>query len=260
MKTKRNLSLALIFLMTIFSFTLPYKVNATENDFGNWDTIYLNVPVTEKFKFSTEVGWRFQDDLPNNFLVRPSIGYEFLDGLTGWFGYGYFDYDSLGNILENRMWQQIQYSKELPKLWNTWLTTRFRLEERWFTETDIDDFSMRGRYLLRLMYPLTQSKKWFFVLSDDVLFNFNDALGGIESDGYSQNRFFTGLNFKPTENLSLEVGYQLQHLNFPKRLLTFFGPIHFPDFLNHGVVVNLYLQVPQLFGKKGPAKFYLPPL
>ena len=229
------------------------KTYAVENDFGSWNTIYLNTPITDKLKANVEIGGKFNDDLPNSFVVRPAVGWELLDGLTLWQGYAYYDSGSLGDagaagafLDENRIWQQVQYSKEFSKLL---FTTRARLEERFFRETDSDDFSFRGRFLARLMYPLGQSTKWFLLASDDIFFNFNDALFGLESDGYSQNRALFGLHYRLNDNAAIEAGYQLLHVNFPSVI---------GDVLNHGVVVNVFLQTPQI---KGTSKgFTLPPL
>lgn len=245
----------LTFITAILFFTTCIQTSAVENDFGSWNTIYLTTPITEKFKVNLESGFRYlEGDSSNNTIVRPSLGYELKKGLGLWLGYGYFDYDRLGDFLENRIWQQIQYDKEFSKLL---LTTRFRLEERFFTETDIDDFSFGGRYLLRLMFPLKKiNKKLSFVLSNEIFFNFNDAVLEILSDGYNQNRAFVGLNYKLNDHVMLEAGYQLQHLNLPS---DFFG-FKIPDRLNHGVLVNLFISTPSLTGKVLPKHFTMPPL
>ncbi len=86
------------------------------------------------------------------------------------------------------------------------------------------------------MYPLGNKKKWLLVISNELFLNLNSHFKGPQAR-IDQNKFFTGINKKISDNINLEGGYQLQYINQK-------GPQ--ADKLNHIVLFNLYIPLPQL--------------
>ena len=74
------------------------------------------------------------------------------------------------------------------------------------------------------------TKNWYFSS------NLNSHFSGPQT-GIDQNRIFVGINRKLNENISIEGGYQLQHLHKKGSL---------PDGLNHFILVNLNVNLPQI--------------
>ena len=95
---------------------------------------------------------------------------------------------------------------------------RLRLEQRWIGEMGKDasgeDYELkdwrsenRVRYMLRTDIPLTDDKKTYIVLWDEVFFNFG---GNVVGNHFDQNRAFLGLGRKLNDTTRLEVGYMEQ--------------------------------------------------
>ena len=246
------------FLTVLLSLTLesPSFAEIIKNDFGYWNKANINVPISDRFKFNLDTQYKYQNPhLNNSFVLRPSVGVDLFKGLSFWNGYAYYNYGEGSKVFENRIWQQIQYETEFSKV-N--LVTRFRLEERFFQNLGNDDVGVRGRYLLRSMFPFSKKKLWFFVLSDEILFNFNNSAYGVANNGYEGNRLFVGLNHKFNNYLSAELGYQLEHYN--PGALKFFGlSLDPPQYLNHGVLFNAYLTTPQIFNRNKKPLTIQPP-
>ena len=251
-----------VFFLTIclllFS-AIPSFAEIVKNDFGYWNKANINIPISNRFKFNLDTQYKYQrqdDGFGNSFVLRPSIGIDLFKGLSFWNGYAYYNYGEGSSVFENRIWQQIQYEKEFSKV-N--LVTRFRLEERFFEKIGSDDVGVRGRYLLRSMFPFSKKRNWFLVLSDEILFNFNNSAYGVANNGYEGNRLFVGLNHKFNEYLSAELGYQLEHYNPGDLTVLGFGTFDPPQYLNHGVLFNAYLTTPQLFNKNKKTLTTQPP-
>ena len=227
---------SLIVLVLVFpkaSFADPYLID----DLGLWSPVYIKLPVNEKIKLNFEANPRIQENIThiNQLLIRPSIGYQLTKNLSVWQGYCWVTNYIPRFIREERIWQQLLHEKEFSKFS---LTNRFRLEERLIQ--DVEGVSLRGRYLLKTLFPITKNKHWSFVLSDELFVNLDAHHDGPQV-GIDQNRFFIGVNRKLSENVSIEGGYQMQYVNFLSPYI---------DRLNHIVLVNLYINLPQLMKNK----------
>ena len=147
-------------------------------------------------------------------LIRPGINYTISPTLSVSAGYGYVktypygEFPSLHEFDEHRIWEQAVYKMNLFGLeWQH----RVRLEQRWIEEqakVSGETINWRGenriRYMLRTSIPLTQDKKTYLSLWDEVFFNFG---GNVKKNNFDQNRAFIGIGHKLTR---LEVGFMEQ--------------------------------------------------
>ena len=229
-KVKKYLLLTLVLIS--FNY-LPCK--AVENDLGLWTPTWITLPINKKVSSLLEISPRSQDNVTqfNQLFIRPALIYHLNDKLSLWQGYSW---DPLFHPFKNeqRVWQQIQLNENFKKYS---LESRFRLEER-FIE-DVSGSPVRGRYRLGAWIPLDKDKIWKFVLWDEVWFNFNSRQNGPQA-GYDRNWLFAGINKKFSKAVTLEGGYMFQYVNNQSSK---------QDLLNHVILVNLYITLPQLMKK-----------
>lgn len=104
------------------------------------------------------------------------------------------------------------------------------MEERFISQTG-DNCSLRGRYFIRLVYPL---RKGFYLLGSEELFvNFN-TIGNGPVSGIDQNRFFAGIGKQINRNLRTEIGYQQQYVNRRDDL---------DDKANHALITQMFISL-----------------
>ena len=155
-------------------------------------------------------------------LLRPGLNYTISPSLTVSAGWAYVethpygDYPVAHDFPEHRAWEQAVYTvKALGLEWQH----RLRLEQRWIGEMQRQgggDYSLQNwryenriRYMLRTSIPLTQDKKTYVALWDEVFWNFGT---NVSRNYFDQNRFFIGIGRKLTETTRLEVGFMEQTL------------------------------------------------
>jgi hypothetical protein len=148
-------------------------------------------------------------------LVRPGINYRWSDQLSASVGwafvrtYPYGDLPVAEAFDEHRIWEQVLFK-------HTWLDLewqhRLRLEQRWIEENSGTNWrgENRIRYLLRTTIPVTQDKKVYVVLWDELFFNFG---GNVDANEFDQNRAFIGIGWKLSDSLRLEAGFMEQTLH-----------------------------------------------
>ena len=231
----KKLLIVSIFVSALLFFIDSAKTLADpylEDDLGLWAPVYIKMPLTEKIKSNLEINPRIQENVThiNQLLVRPSLGYQLTKDLSVWQGYGWVTNYIPRFVREQRIWQQILHEKNFSKFV---LTNRFRFEERLIQ--DVEGVSLRGRYLLRTLYPVSKNKLWSLVLSDELFVNLNAHHDGPQV-GVDQNRLFVGVNKKINKNINIEGGYQLQYINSLSPHI---------DKLNHIILISLYVTLPQ---------------
>jgi len=152
-------------------------------------------------------------------LIRPGINYTINPNLSvsaGWafvktYPYGELPVDH--EFDEHRAWQQLSWKMSFFGLeWQH----RFRLEQRWIEElarsgsewsTENWRLENRFRYMLRTTLPLTQDKRTYLAIWDEVFLNFG---GNINKNHFDQNRAFVGIGRKLSPHTRLELGYMEQ--------------------------------------------------
>ena len=65
-------------------------------------------------------------------------------------------------------------------------------------------YENRIRYMLRATIPLSEDKKTYLAVSDEVMVNFASNVSG---NFFDQNRAFIGIGHKISEHTRMEVGY-----------------------------------------------------
>ena len=221
--------LTVIILLISFS---DCSCKAVENDLGLWTPVWITLPINEKISGQLEISPRLQDNVTklNQLFIRPSLTYNLNKFLSFTQGYSWNPgFDPFSN--RSRIWEQIQLSNNFSKLR---FENRFRLEER-FIE-NISGVPVRGRYRIGAWDPIDKEKKWTCVTWDEIFVNFNSRPEGPQG-GFDRNWLFAGINKKISENVNLEGGYMFQYVNnrSPRQ-----------DLLNHVILVNLYITLPQL--------------
>lgn len=203
----RFLSLLFVSVCLLTVWISPARSDV-EEDVQLWTPVYLNVPITEKFKGNLEIHPRFDNNVTEalQVIVRPSLGYQVNKNLSLWQGVAWIP-NFHPSSTEYRVWQQAFLENSFSKV-N--LSNRLRLEER-FLE-DVGGVSLRGRYRLQGTFPLGKRKRWALVASDEVFVALNSLSGGPRS-GFDQNRLYAGLSRQLNEQLRVEGGYLLQYIN-----------------------------------------------
>ena len=205
---------------------------AVENALGLWTPVFITLPINKKVSSQLEINPRSQDNVTRfeQLFIRPSITYSLNKHWSLTQGYSW---NPIFHPFRNnqRIWEQVQLSNDFSKLR---LENRFRLEER-FLE-GVSGSPIRGRYRLGAWIPLDKEKKWTFATWSEIFVNFNSRPHGPQG-GFDRNWLFAGINKKISENINLEGGYMFQYINnrSPKQ-----------DLLNHVILVNLYVTLPQL--------------
>ncbi len=217
------------FFTSQFAYADPYL----EDDFGIWSPVYIRLPINKKFRTELEVNPRIEENLTriHQLITRPSLGYQLTDNLSIWSAYAWTLHYVPRFVREQRIWQQILYEKSFQKID---FISRLRFEERFIQ--NVDDVSLRTRYLLKGIYPVGRTKTWGIVLSNELFVNLFSHFDGPQG-GIDQNRFFIGLSRKISNNVRMESGYQLQYINDPAPTI---------DKLNHLIMFNFYVALPRL--------------
>lgn len=169
--------------------------------------------------------WSWQNEIDERRSIRPDHQRQFImhsyanfspnsktDIATGITGSWVTNTKNL-TVPEVRFFQSV--TSNIATVGNIDLHFRFRLEERFFHNTDAEKinltdgyhFKFRTRYRIQFQRNIDQQKKWSVRLSDEIMYH-------TDSDDlwkFDQNRIYAGVERKLTMQLSLEVGYLLIH-------------------------------------------------
>ncbi len=144
-------------------------------------------------------------------IIRPGLGYALTDRITLWAGYAWVPTDAVRRepFDEHRVWQQLTLNFPTEGFTLQW---RNRLEQR-FIE-DASETGWRLRELLKVTVPVTEDKRLFVSLWDELFFDLNDTAWG-QRAGFRQNRAFAGLGWFADEAraISFEAGYVNQWID-----------------------------------------------
>ncbi len=186
----------LLFLVSINS----YAQENPEKELGVWYMYNGSHKVSDKFSLKTMAHFRFfevGDDM-QQFIGRLGGNYQFNKTVSATIGYAFLNTDDLdsynvdgGDDNEHRIYEDLNVKHKLS---NLGIAHRLRAEQRFF-ESRTGHFI---RYQLGLSYPL--SKKWSTYLYDEIFFDF-------DGQSYNQNWFGTGLKYKLSDVVKLQVGY-----------------------------------------------------
>ena len=204
-----------------------------KNDLGLWTAVNISLPIKGKFESRFQISPRWLDNATdfNQFILHGLLGYRFNKHVSFFQGHAWSTLYIPNFRREQRPYQELTISHNVRKLS---FDHRFRFEERFIQ--DIEGISLRARYRIKGTYPLDKKEKWSLVLFDELFVNLNSHFGGPRA-GIDHNRIYAGVNHKFNENISTELGYQLQHVHRP-------GPA--VENLNHFVFFYLNFFLPPI--------------
>lgn len=105
------------------------------------------------------------------------------------------------NLKEHRIFQQFILQN---KVWELAFEHRYRLEQRFLSNKDLDDnrTEHRARYRLQITLPLTNT--FFINLYNEIFLNLQDNV-------FNQNRMYAAFGTHVTNNLNIQLGYLKNH-------------------------------------------------
>ncbi len=198
-----------------FCFLISYSKHAQDNNIQTWVDYTTNNWINKDWLYYGDYGIRgaLSVDEWTQYVVNPAFLLRRDDKLTYHGGMNLFftTNKSVSNTFEARPWQGVRYI--WPRLDKLYFDHYFRLEERfvWQTEVSGFDFSLRGRYRLRLrtldfLLPLIPTKFTSFV-SVEIFMDLTDQ---IVENYIGRNRFTLGIGNHVMKDLLIELHYLLQ--------------------------------------------------
>jgi len=195
---------------------------------GNWGFISRDNPTLKKWKWWAEGQGRFGDNASHfsQSLIRPGLGYQLTDTTSIWAGYAWAPTTQPFTRIpvdEQRVWQQVLWRDKFS--FGT-VQSRSRLEERMIPQLG-NDVGMRFRQLMKLSIPLSFAPGFSYVIQDEIFvaLNTNDW---VTRRGMDNNRFFTGIGYAITKEITGEIGY-MNHYIWRRG----------PNLMDHIISVNL---------------------
>ncbi len=227
----RHLASRVAIVLAIVSAPTPALRAQVDHDFGVWTMLLARGSFDSVSPALGDVRWwldiqpRFTESA-DQFLVRPGLGYQLTDNLSGWLGYAWVRtwLPQSTRVDEHLVWQQLLWT---PRTEAFRFVVRPRLEQR-FVETG-SDTGWRLRQFVGASYPLPGEPRLALAAYDEIFFSLNDTDWGAQS-GVSQNRLFAGLTWQLSEEATIGAGYLNLFLN---RRTT--------DRMNHLISINLFL-------------------
>lgn len=217
------------FLHSQFVLADPY----INDDLGLWINNNIHLPITKKVQGRFQISPRLSSNITDfsQFIFHSVLGYKLNKNLSVWQGYAWNTTYIPRFRREQRIYQEAILQNKFSKF-N--LENRVRLDERFIQNAG--SISFRPRYRLKAELPVGKNKLWSFVIFDELFLNLTSSRGGPKS-GIDQNRIYAGLHRKISDNVSVEGGYQLQHVNSNSPKI---------DNFNHFVLFNFNVTLPQL--------------
>ena len=174
---------------------------------GNWGFLNRDNPTLKKLKWWAEGQGRFGDNASHfsQSLLRPGLGYQLNDTPVSWRVMpGLLPRAPFTRIPvdEQRVWQQVLWRDKFS--FGT-VQSRSRLEERMIPQLG-NDVGLRYRQLMKLSVPFSFAPGFSYVIQDEIFvaLNTNDW---VTRRGMDNNRFFTGIGYAITKEITGEIGY-----------------------------------------------------
>lgn len=179
---------------------------------GNFGFVNPENPSAKKILWWLEGQGRFGDNASHfsQALLRPGLGYQINEKTSIWAGYAWAPTDRpfvSRPVDEQRVWQQLLWRDKFS--FGT-VQSRSRLEERMIPQLG-DDVGLRYRQLVKLAVPLSFAPGFSYIVQDEVFvaLNTNDW---VTRRGMDNNRFFTGVGYAFTKNVTGEIGYMNHYI------------------------------------------------
>ena len=223
-KPKYGILLFVLFcVITVPRVVAQNKKVATNNDL--WFTLHGDHKINNKFGIESELHFRRTDwgAQSQQFLFRPSVYYGINDFLSVYLGYTHIQTYPYGDqpiafqTPENNALIQSVVKQSISKF-N--ISHRYRYESRWIGNVSllngkeqVDGYTHRNRFRYRVTvsYPI-QDTKFSIKSFDEIWLNFGN---NVANNGFDQNWFYLGVDYKILKFAQLGVGYMHQHINKP---------------------------------------------
>jgi hypothetical protein len=211
---------------------LSGPARAVQNDPGYWLIFSTSdafgsdeKPSRWHYAFDAQARYFDAGSGANQYLLRPSVGYELRGSLKAWFGFGRFRArNAAGGVTdENRWWQQLDWT---AGQWDSGkLTMRARLEQRWLSNGN--DTGVVLRMMAKYTRPIGAGNT-NLIVALEPFWDLKDTDWGGRSR-LSQNRISVALGWRASDRISFEAGYMNQY----------FWPTGGPNVSNHLAVFNM---------------------
>jgi len=217
------LIVVMLSLITVPEVMGQNKKVVTNNDL--WITLHGDHKINDKFGIDSELHFRRTDwgVQSQQFLFRPSVYYGINDFLSAYLGYTHIQTYPYGDqpiafqTPENNAWIQLVVKQAISKFS---ISHRYRYESRWIGNVSllngkeqVDNYTHRNRFRYRVTvsYPI-QDTKFSIKTFDEIWLNFGN---NVANNGFDQNWFYLGIDYKVLKFAQLGVGYMHQHINKP---------------------------------------------
>lgn len=206
----------LLAVFTLISITAQAQENG-EDQLGSWHMYFGTNQIAEKWSIHSEAQLRYYEQAKNfnQLLLRTGLNYHINPNVIATAGYAYIKTDptffeaalidldgqASDNISENRIFEQFILKN---KVWELLFEHRYRLEQRFITDSDLNTKSTqhRARYRLQMTVPLTDI--FFLNFYDEIFIN-------LQNEAFDQNRLYAAVGINVTNNLSVQAGYLKNH-------------------------------------------------
>ncbi|MEP3051115.1 MAG: DUF2490 domain-containing protein [Erythrobacter sp.] len=176
---------------------------AQEQDFNIWLTQVASIEAEEDVTIRLEAQERFFEDASRlgQLLLRPAIGYQISEDVSVFAGYAYVFTNPEGpaESNEHRIFQELNL--RIINLDDLTISSRNRLEQRFFEE--VDGTGWRYRNQIQVRAPINQNNS--LIVYTEPFIELND--GGPQSGGVALWRNFVGVSIPLSEQFSLTPGY-----------------------------------------------------
>lgn len=213
-----SLKATLLIILFIWSFQ---PTHAQEHVFGGWAGWFNNIRLNESWGINNDVQFRTGKDWSTNslLLIRPGVNYFVNPQHTASLGYAAVLLtsrvpDGTSSWSENRIWQQYIITSNILKIP---VQNRFRLEQRFLNQSTNLTFAQRARYFIRGIIPLRRpvngplDRGMFASLQNELFFNIQNK-AALNGNLFDQNRFYTSLGYRFSNQYDIELGYMNQFL------------------------------------------------
>lgn len=245
-----------ITILLIITISNVQAQNTRSNDHNTigWYNYFGTIKLDSKYSIHTEYQWR-RDALINKWqqsLLRTGINYQIHSNVQLRVGYAWIETFAYGDIpinglgrdfTEHRVYQMLTVT---DKIGFFDLSHRFMLEQRWVgryssvsvTEEDEFPFLNRGRYMVRLQFPLRggeiKDKTPYVAIFDEIMIGFGK---NVAENIFDQNRIGVLLGYRLSPKVRLEAGYISQIVQLGREInnQNVFQ-------YNNGIVINTLLQ------------------
>ncbi len=198
-------------LAAMFTAFAATPAAAQDEDFNIWAGQFVFVDLDEEGEWYVrgEAQERFTNDADRlgQLLLRSFVGYRINDKVNVGGGYAYILTDPVGpvEINEHRIYQELNVTL-LDNGQGFKVTSRNRLEQRFFEESDQTGWRYRNQVQLRA--PISENNS--LVLYTEPFIGLNDSQ--FNNGGLAVWRNFAGVSFPVAEGISFTPGYLNQYV------------------------------------------------